>query len=429
MKLQNQSIKYFLISFLIIVTAWSIVFYFNMLNEIKSSIDEGLENHKRLIIQNTKKDTSSITKKHFDESLFTIHKIKKEEAFSVKDQYIDTEIYMQDADDKTPELEPVRMLITAFEMDGQYYQLKVANSMVEEDDLIDELLWDVVWLYIILIVGIIVINNFVLKTLWKPFYEFLSQLKKYRLGQTEEFPQTNSNTKEFQDLQKVVNTLLKENLETFEQQKQFIGNASHELQTPLAIASNKLELLLENKNLGNTEAENVVEIFTIIQRMIRLNKSLLLLTKIENKQFLNNKTISVNEIVHQCLEDLEDTISYKNIKINTVEKTGLSTEMDASLANIMISNLIRNAVFHTNKNENIEIDITQNTFTISNSGQNKKLDEKQIFSRFYKSENETKGIGLGLAIVKAIADLYDYSIFYKYENNTHYFSINFIQNG
>ena len=425
MKLLNQSIKYLSVSILTIVTVWAVVFYFNMLNEIKSSIDEGLENYKRLIIKNAQKDSTILTKNYFDESFFAIRLINKKQALSTKDKYLDTKLNMQDADDEAPEPEPVRMLITAFELDGNYYELKVANSMVEEDDLIKELLYDIVWLYISLIIGIIFINNLVLKKLWKPFYDFLNQLKKYRLGKTKKLPIIKTNTKEFTDLQNAVNALLKHTTETYEQQKQFIGNASHELQTPLAIATNKLELLIEKGNLQNEQAENIAEVMSIIERLVRLNKSLLLITKIENKQFLDNQQILLNDIVQKNVSDLEEMAIFKKVKITVNENAKLSIQMDASLANIIISNLLKNAIFHNVPSGEVFVEITEKTIKISNTGDNQKLDENLLFSRFYKPDSKSKGTGLGLAIVKAIADLYGFKVSYSFNNTLHFFQIEF----
>ncbi|MBU2994854.1 HAMP domain-containing histidine kinase [Cellulophaga baltica] len=427
MKLLNKSIKHLSISILGIVTIWSVFFYVNMLKEIKRSIDEGLENYKRIIIQNAIKDPSILNKQYFDESFFTIHKIDKQHAITVTDSYSDTILLMQDADDAEPEPEPVRMLITAFKIDNQYYQLKIANSMVEEDDLINELLWDVIWLYTILIIGIVFINNIVLKRLWKPFYNFLNQLKKFHLGKTQTIPETNTNIKEFTDLQKVVNTLLVHNIDVYEQQKEFIGNTSHELQTPLAIATNKLELLLEQGSLKDKEAKNITEIYQVIQRLVRLNKSLLLLTKIENKQFLDNQTISINTIVQQSLHDLEDIITFKNITVTVEKISDLKIQMDATLASIMISNLIKNATFHNNENGTISITIKNNSIKINNTGPGSELDKKVIFNRFYKSNLKKNNTGLGLTITKAIADLYAITINYHYKNTSHLFELIFFK--
>src|SRR5690606_24568688 len=202
-------------------------------------------------------------------------------------------LLMQDADDEAPEEEPVRMLISAFAFKGHYYELKVANSMVEEDDLLKELLTDILWLYLLLVGTILITNSLVLKKLWKPFYAFLNQLKQYRLGSSAAAPSVSTRIREFNDLQLAVTSLIKHSNEVFEQQKQFIGNASHELQTPLTITTHKLELLIEQGRLEDQQAHAVSEIYEIIQRMIRLNKSLLLLSKIDNKQLFNNEALSL----------------------------------------------------------------------------------------------------------------------------------------
>jgi len=425
MKLLNQSLKYLSVSVLAIITIWAVVFYFNMLHEIKSSIDEGLENYKRLIIQKAQQDATLLTKDYFDESFFSIRKIDKQEALSMKDTYIDTILYMQDADDKEPEAEPVRMLITAFERNNVYYELKVANSIVEEDDLIKELLFDTVWLYISLIVGIVLINNLVLKKLWKPFYDFLIQLQHYRVGNNPTLPEVTTKTKEFTDLQTAVNVLLRHTQEAYEQQKQFIGNASHELQTPLAIATNKLELLIENENLQEDQAGQIAEVMAIIERLVRLNKSLLLLTKIENKQFLQEENVELNKMVHKNISELEEIASFKNIAITVDETDKVFFRMDPSLANVVLSNLLRNAIFHNVPNGSVSIEITRNKLVIRNTGSEEILNGSLLFTRFYKPNLTSRGSGLGLAIVKAVSEKYGFQVSYSYSHSMHCFELLF----
>jgi len=425
MKLFNQSLQYLTISIFTIVSIWSIVFYLKLTHEIKSSIDEGLENSKRMIIQNAKKDSSILKQKYFDESYFTIQKIEKEEALNITDTYQDTTILMQDADDEELELEPVRILTSAFKINHHYYKLKVANSMVEEDDLIEELFWNVLGLYIILIIVIILINNFVLNRLWKPFYDFIRQLEHYRLGNTQKSPSIITKTKEFNDLQEAVNTLIAQNKHTFEQQKEFIGNASHELQTPLSIAINRLELLIEQDNFNERQLQDIADIYEIIQRLIQLNKSLLLLSKIENKQFFDNKETLINEIVQNNINELHEFASFKNISISLQEEQQLLVNIDPVLANIIIVNLIKNAINYNVENGSIHFSIKENELQICNTGTPNSLDTNQIFRRFYKSNAEKNGSGLGLAIIKAITDLYQYSVSYNFINKQHCFTINF----
>lgn len=423
MKLLNKSLFWLSASVFIIIGVWSLVFYFNLLAEIKESVDEKLDNYKRQIIYQAEKDSSLLLKSSFNESFFVIREIDFNKAISHKDRYKDTLMYMQDADDTVLELEPVRMLSTAFQTKDNSYELQIINSMVEEDDLLEELLRDVIALYLILIASIIIINNVVLRRLWKPFYSILIQLKNYRIGYSKSFPEAFTDTKEFMDLQNAVNILLKHNTETYNQQKQFIENASHELQTPLAIVTNKLELLIEKGNFQNHQAEDISEIMIIIDRLTRLNKSLLLLTKIENKQFLDNKTVSFNEVVHQIIGDLEEIAAFKNVIISVSGKSGLTVEMDISLAHILISNLLRNAIFHNVSNGRVEIELSDNGIQLKNTGSNVPLDSGKIFSRFYKQDKVQNNTGLGLAIVKAICDLYGFTITYRNGQDMHCFEI------
>lgn len=410
---------------LLIVSLWSVIFYFNMLDEIKGSVDEELENYKRQIVFKAEKDSTILQQKTFDEGFFSVNKISEEEALSFKDTYEDTEIYAQDADDEAPELEPVRVLTTVFEQNGSFYELKIFNNMVEEDDLVKELLWDAAGLYVLLIFSILMINNFVLKRLWKPFYELLDELKNYRLGVSKSLPNVETKTKEFSDLQDAVTTLLQYSEKSYEQQKEFIGNASHELQTPLAIAIGKLELLIEKENFTENQAEKIAEIMEIIERLVRLNKSLLLLTKIENKQFFDNQEIKVNGIVEKNIEDLSDIAEFKEVEIIFSKKSELLVKADAALINIIVSNLLRNAIFHNIKSGKVEVRIDAKKLSILNTGADNSLNNEKIFTRFQKSEQHQSGSGLGLAIVKAIAELYDFSVSYDFKNGMHEFSVNF----
>lgn len=425
MKLLNRSLIYLSVSLFFIVGIWSLAFYFNILEEIKKSVDEGLDNYKRQIVYKAGKDPAILKKSDFEGGFFVIREITLSQALLIKDSYTDSLMYMQDADDESPELEPVRLLTTAFENDGHYYELRIINSMVEQNDLAKELFRDVLVLYLILIGSLILINNLVLQRLWKPFYTFLNQLKDYKVGHGKGFPNARTKTKEFNDLQSAVHILLQSNVETYERQKQFIGNASHELQTPLAIARNKLELLIEKGTLQSDQAGDIAEIMDIIERLTRLNKSLLLLTKIENKQFLHNESVLLNDIIRQSLDDLEEIAEFKHIEIHFLEKAEVQVQMEVSLAGVLISNLLRNAVFHNVSGGKVEIEVTEKEIAIGNTDNKVPVDEEKIFSRFYKSKHNPNGTGLGLAIVKAICDLYHFDISHQSKNGWHFFRLRF----
>lgn len=424
MKLLNKSLKYLLISLFFIIGIWSVIFYFRLLNEIKGSIDEGLENYKRQIVYLAQKDTNILRQHSFEEGFYAIKEIDSNYAFSFRDIYVDTLMYMQDNDDENMELEPVRQLTTAFERNGKYYKLTIINSMVEEDDLVQDLIWEAVGLYLVLILSIAFINNFVLQKLWKPFYILLEKLKNFQLGKSE-IPVVPTNVKEFEDLQIALKSLLINSNQTLEKQKEFIGNASHELQTPLAIAIHKLELILEKNKLDNEQAEQIAEILNIIERLTKLNKSLLLLTKIENNQFINNEDLILNDTFKQCLDEYEELLEYKNIQVELIENSELKLNIDPALAQIIASNLIKNAIVHNVENGILKIEFKDQQLIVSNSGKKVALDGTKIFDRFQKSNQEQGGSGLGLAILKAICNIYGYQVSYNFKNELHNFEITF----
>ncbi|WP_026969201.1 sensor histidine kinase [Algoriphagus terrigena] len=420
MKLLNQSIKYLSVSIFLIVTVWSAIFYFNMLDEIHDSIDDGLENYKQLIIKRTEDDSTILQKTDYEEGNYTLHQIAPDEALSMRDYFTDTLLYMQNEND----LEPVRMLTTAFRHDGDYYQLTVFNSTVEEDDLIEDLLYSIIWLYLILVVSIVLINNVVLQRLWKPFYTLLGDLKTFRLDKESPALEVKSQTKEFMELESAVNSLISNARETYSNQKKFTENASHELQTPLAVITAKLELLLERESLQSESAETVGQILQTIQRLTRLNKSLLLLTKIENRQFSENKSITINHVIDQAIADLEDFASFRGVEISVEKSADLSLQMDESLASILVSNLLRNAIFHNIPGGKVWVEVGKNSIQIRNTGKDKALDASRIFDRFQKETTDNSSTGLGLAIVQAICKLYGFEILYRFDGQ-HCFKVNF----
>ncbi|MDR2275216.1 MAG: HAMP domain-containing histidine kinase [Sphingobacterium sp.] len=427
MKLANQTLKYLSISVLVVIALWSTIFYLFMLEVIHDNIDEELENQKRLIIQELASEAIVAPDLEFGINNYKVREISEKQAVKMQNVYRDTMLYMQDDDDPEPELEPVRMLTTAFEHKGHYYELSIINSMIEESDLIKNLFYSVLILFMLLVISIVSINKIVIERLWSPLYRFLDQLTKFRLGKSGDKPAMDTNIQEFKDLQLAVTTLIRHNEETYEQQKQFIGNASHELQTPLAIMINKLEMMAEIEGLQPEQSNAIAEVLNTAERLARLNKSLLLLTKIENKQFLNNEDLSINKLVTDIVDELEDIAAFKHIKINVVLEQELSVRLDSALANIIVSNLIRNALFHNMEGGEVTIAVTRNTLSIANTSIQGALDTEQVFSRFYKSDSSSKGSGLGLAIVRAICNLYGFHIAYQYENNEHIFKLDFHQ--
>ncbi|QMU29085.1 sensor histidine kinase [Adhaeribacter radiodurans] len=420
MKLLNYTTSYFAGILLLIITVWAGLFYYNMLDEIYDSMDDGLENQKLLVMQKASQNPQVLQQSNFDEGYYKIREISFEQAKHQRDLYLDTLMYMQNEED----FEPVRLLKTVFRQDNKYYEMRVITSMVEEDDLMEDLFFSLLWLYVGLIGSILILNNYLLKRTWQPFYYLLERLQQFKLENYKPLTLKKTPIDEFQLLNQTAEKLVQSNLEAYNSQKNFIQNASHELQTPLAISLNKLELLLESNNLTEDQLNQIAGVMQHLERLTRLNKSLLLLSKIENKQFEPEEKINLNQLLKKLIEDFAGQIEYKEITVNLEAMATCEQTLNPDLATILLLNLFKNATIHNYPGGFIHIQVNENSIVIENSGKAEALDNKQLFTRFSKINSSSSSNGLGLAIVKAIADVYHFRISYSYEQK-HVWSIYF----
>lgn len=424
MKLLNLTTRYITILLLVIIPVWGTVFYYSMLNEIYDSIDDGLDNQKGLIINKAAIDSSILTKNSFDEGDYAIIKADKASAIAHFDRYSDTLIYMQNEKSE----EPVRMLKTVFRQNNNYYELKVVTSMVEEDDLIAQLLYSLLWLFGGLVISIVILNNVLLRRIWKPFHHLLSQLKKYRFDQPVNISATPSSIDEFNQLNDTIQKLLNRNMEIFNSQKRFIENASHELQTPLAIGINKLEMLAETEGLTEEQLTILSKAMDNLGKLTRLNKSLLLISKIENKQYQELDEINLNILAKKVVEDFTDLSEYYKVETVIEENGNCILQMNTDLALILLTNLIKNAIVHNIPGGKVQIIITENKFEINNTGSGEALNEETIFKRFQKQSSSSAATGIGLALTKSIVEFYNFKISYHF-NGKHCLVVNFSTTG
>lgn len=410
MKLLHYTSLWFLMALFLILLVWAGSFYFIMLDEIYDSIDDGLENQKALIIQKAAQDSAILGRADFDESNYQIRKIPADLALSYRDTYRDTLMYMQVEKD----FEPVRLLTTAFEHQGEYYELRVITSMVEEDDLIEDLLYSLLALFLGIIASMVILNNLLLKKIWQPFYQLLDRLRNFRLDDPKPFDATDYKIEEFRLLDSSLQKLLERNVQTFNEQKQFIENAAHELQTPLAISLNKLELMV-NQPMDEEQLALAASVMDNLERLIRLNKSLLLLSRINNQQYAGEEEIDLNVAVRKALHDFSDQAHYKNIHLILEEKGNIKAKMNPDLAHMLAVNLLKNAIVHNHPGGAVHVVIEDQVLTVTNTGKPEALDPTKIFERFYKQGSNGGSTGLGLSIVKAITDLYGFGISYRFD--------------
>jgi signal transduction histidine kinase len=420
MKLLNYTTSYFAAILFLLLGIWAVIFYLEMLDEIYDSLDDGLDNHKMLVIKQAKNNPEILRRLDFEDGSYTIRPISDQRAINFRDSYRDTLMYMQNE----KEYEPVRLLETVFKNGDNFYKLKIITSMVEEDDLIEDLLFSLILLYIGLILSIVLLNNLILKKIWNPFYGLLQQLKNFRLEKDQQIKTIPSTIEEFNLLNTRIEQMLGKSISSYNSQKQFIENAAHELQTPLAISINKLELLVENEDLNSEQIELVASVLNNLEGLTRMNNSLLLLSKIENQQFPEEKLVVFNDLIDELKLDFEDLASHKEMKINVENFSQLEFKMNKGLARILLSNLLKNAIMHGERSSEINIRISSKSFNISNISNQGSLDTDKVFTRFQKNSQVKGSNGIGLAIAHTIAEKYNILLNYTYEGK-HSFLLSF----
>ena len=160
--------------------------------------------------------------------------------------------------------------------------------------------------------------------------------------------------------------------------------------------------------------------------MSRVNKNLLLLTKIENSQYMEKDTIEVQELLANLIPQFETIAAGKQIKLTIQLQAAVSINGNRALVEILLNNLITNAIRHSEAGSNVLIELTPISFIISNPGE-RSLQTEQLFKRFASATIQQPGTGLGLAIVKQICNRYGWIIQYAFNNGRHVFTLHFVQ--
>lgn len=420
MKLQVYTLRYLVIALLVVVAVWAGLFYAVILEEVYDNIDDGLKNSKLQIIREAHSNENVLNTPDYGINQFKITPLPKGD-YDDDNKLISTfEFSEYDNEDQ-----PIRILECVFEdANGNPHLLSIKASMVEEDELLEDLLTALIALYVMLVISVAVINHLILRKVWKSFYQLLEKLKSFKLGTDTYFKSPHSPIEEFKILGRELEDMLKRNEAIYSSQKQFIENASHELQTPLAISLNKLELFADNNTLPDEQMMELGKISDTLNRLVRLNKSLLMLSKIENRQYAEEDVINFNELLEQLVLDYEDLADYKTITINIESRAPLLFKMNKGLALTLVSNLLKNAILHNHIEGIVTIIIDDTSVTINNTGSNKALETGSIFKRFYRDSNNEQSTGLGLSIVNSIITNYGITIVYSF-HDMHSFKIVF----
>lgn len=407
-----------------LIALWAVVFYFTMVDEINDEVDDALEDYSELIVIRMLSGELLPRMNEGSNNSYTIAPVDENYAAAHPGiDYYDAEVYIPEKE----ETEPARFLVTIFQDgNGQFYELKVATPTFEKDELLETILWWVVWLYLLLLITVVGTTMWIFHNSMRPLYALLHWLDGYVPGHKTVPVSNNTSITEFRRLNTAAQQAVDRSEELLEQQKQFIGNASHELQTPLAVLGGRMEYMLDHAGLDEQTMGEVIQMQRTLGHIVRLNKTLLLLAKIDNGQFPENTDVDISAMIREQKELYDDIYEERDIRCDMHLTGSFLVRMNESLASVLVSNLIRNAYVHSEAGARIDIRIEGRTLTVSNDGVTP-LDGKHIFERFYQGSKREGSTGLGLALVKAVADSYGLCVGYRFGEEQHIFSVEWPQ--
>jgi signal transduction histidine kinase len=330
----------------------------------------------------------------------------------------DTLIY----DPSQEEMEIFREFSNYKKINGKNYQITIREMVLESEDFLFAIVLSNVTIFGLAFVFLFYFNTSRNIQLWQPFFKNLEQMKRFSLSSKAPLDLVESDVLEFSELKNEIMTLTNKVRADYENLKQFTEDVSHEMQTPLAIIQAKIDNIINAQDINDIQFEQITSIQKDIQKLKQLNKRITILTKIDNNQFVTVENINLTEIINNKVD------SFKELKMSKMFHAPneiLNVSMDPYLADILVNNLISNAIKYNNSEEVITIVTDQSSFVISNFGEKALEHPDKLFQRFYRESNETKSTGLGLAMVKKICDLYQFKVSYKFDKKHHIFSVNF----
>jgi len=313
---------------------------------------------------------------------------------------------------------PFRTLTFSDRFQNKNYKVTITKSLLPNQDLVRGISEIFLIMFGSLMISLLVLNRIISKKIWSPFFKLKDQVQAFNLSRPDMVVLEDSEVSEFQVLKEAVEAMMQQTLRDYQNLKEYTENTSHEIQTPLAIIKNKTELLLQEKLTKNQMSE-VGKIYEAATRLSKLKEGLALLTKIENNQFIKQESIDVRQFIERKLNNLQELIDIRKIKVTTKFFSALVIMMNYDLAYLLITNLLSNAIKHNIKGGNINIVLRQNVLTVSNTGVDPGVSTNELFERFKRSSTGSDSTGLGLAIVKRIVDFCKLDITYTYAVGKH----------
>ncbi|SDD77672.1 Signal transduction histidine kinase [Mucilaginibacter pineti] len=320
-------------------------------------------------------------------------------------------------------IEDGRAVEAMIPFNNQHYKMVIVISKESTQYLVQIITIITLGLMATLLLVIFLTNRYILSDLWQPFYNTLSEIKLFNVSDSSKFKSTDSKVDEFKELNVAVQEMSGRAKNDFQNLKHFTENASHEMLTPLAVITTKLDILIQDENLTDTQLNHIRDIYSSINKSTRLNQSLLLLIKIDNHLINDEELINLKGFLISKAMQFQELMRGQNIDLSykLIEKQVSASKY---LLDILLNNLLSNAIKHNHPGGKINITLYNNQLIIKNTGKLMPLAGDVIFDRFYKG-SDSQGTGLGLTLVKNICQYHQYDVSYAYAVGRHAFTITF----
>ncbi len=319
------------------------------------------------------------------------------------------------------ESQPFKQLLFPISLNDALYAATISSPLYESDDLIEKISWSLALIAVLMLALLFVVTNWLSKKMWQPFFKTLAVLKAFDVNERSLPTFEKESISEFNTLNEELQNLTNRVSGDYHNLKEFTENASHEIQTPLAIIRAKLELLIQGNSLSQEQTKLVQASYETTNRLSKLNQSLLLLSKIENRQFHDTTPFDLVEAIEKKLETLAEMLTFKNIVVTKNIQAHPTLFLNPQLADILLSNILSNAIKHNYEHGEIRIEVTTTSVVFSNSGKIFNTDPNKMFERFQKNSTSQEAVGLGLSIVKQICVVSGLSIHYSINDHIHIF--------
>lgn len=320
--------------------------------------------------------------------------------------------------------EPVRQYRFATYISKQLYEVTVSQSKTETEELLRLIIFITLGMIALMLGLNYLVSRKLVNRLWKPFYTTIELIGEYKAGSRKPLELPDVAIDEINLLNTHLNSMTQRIHKDYRSLKQFTENASHEMQTPLAIIRSHVDGLLQDEKMDEKSIRQLAGIEDAITKLSRLQQALLMLAKLENRQFDEKASIQLSAVVEHWVTTFSDLFKTAGISIHTnLQETKVFVH--PHLADILVSNLLKNALRYTPRSGTIQVDLNKSHFTIANTAAGEPLDQDRLFGRFYKASGLTDSTGLGLAIVHEICETAGWQISYEFSANTHFFKVRY----